>query len=193
MKLKTLLVCVAAIVSLGATMQAQEVTFTGSTVGTFSATMNSTNAGITYTPANPFSNTTVGLQTGFTFGTFSITGPVPNTAGQTFTLEVTFTAPPGTNPSMSNFVASLSGTVAAGPTGNVFFNFLNDFTNPQTFTFDTGRSFQFWVNDVNVQAGRGAVDLTGGAIVKAPDGGSTIALLGIALVAAAAVRRKLAV
>ncbi len=190
MKFKSLLICSLAIASLASAVQAQEVTFAGTTTGTFSLTGTNTNGGITFN-GQSFSNTTLNGFAGFVLGNFNITGPVAITDGQTFTLRVTFTAPPGTGPNPGVFTANLSGALSS-TAGGVMFNFVNDASNPQVFTF-AGGTFRFFVDDLTLRPGVTNVDLTGGAFAQVPEGGSTVALLGMALVAAAAVRRRLAI
>jgi hypothetical protein len=189
MKYKLLLVCALAIASM-ATVQAGEITVTGSTTGSFSATSTNVNGPLSFTGA-AFSGTTVGGFAGFTLGTLTLSGgPATVFTGQTFTMTVTFTAPPGTS-GPGNFTATLFGQVNSTGAGGVNFNFANDFFNPQTFTF-AGGSFDFYVDDVTV-GGNHTVDVTGGVsgVHMIPDGGSTLALLGMAMVGAAALRRKL--
>jgi hypothetical protein len=190
MKYKLLLVCALAIASM-ATVQAAEITVSGNTTGSFSATGNSTNGHLSFT-GTAFTGTTSGGFAGFTLGQLSLVGGPQTFTGQSFTLTVTFTAPPTTGPNPGTFTATLTGSVNSTGNGGVNFNFANDFLNPQTFTFNGG-SFQFYVDDVTVGGNKTGVDLTGGVLgaTTIPDGGSTVALLGMAMVGAAALRRKL--
>ncbi len=78
-------------------------------------------------------------------GSFTLSNASNVYDGQTFTLQVTFTAPQGLNGSnQATFLATLFGTVRADNQGGVFINFAG---GPQTFTF----------NDTNCEA-----DPTGG-------------------------------
>jgi hypothetical protein len=170
---------------------AADATFTGSTVGQFDAQgfgspTTLAGSGLTFT-GTTFSNTTVGGTAGFTLGSFSLTNSAFTYTGHTFQLQVTFTAPPGTGPNPGTFTATLTGQISVVG-GSLFIDFANNINNPQTFTY-AGGTFRFYVNDLTVQPGQSNVDLTGGVEVV-PDGGSTVALLGLATVAAAFLRRK---
>jgi hypothetical protein len=189
MKYKLLLVCALAIASMATVVRADEITVTGTTSGTFSLTGTNNNNELTFT-GTAFSETTFDGNAGFALGqiTQHASAVTHNYNGETFTLTVTFTAPPGTS-GPGNFTATLTGSVNTLGNGSVFFNFANDHNNPQHFTF-AGGSFDFYVDDIT--SGRGTRDLQGGVTnVHIPDGGSTLALLGMAMVGAAALRRKL--
>ena len=70
--------------------------------------------------------------------------------------------------------------------------------NSQAFTFSTPTStgsFVLTVNDINVQPGIASVDLTGSVVggsqaTAVPDGGSSVAMLGVGLLGLAALRNK---
>jgi hypothetical protein len=102
-------------------------------------------------------------------GSFTLTTMPATYTGNTFTLRVTFTAPPGItggnaqpSPAAGNgqlISATLTGTVSSMTGGGVFIDFDN---TPTTFTFSfvngqgqtvTG-SFQFFVNDLSIFPGQ---------------------------------------
>lgn len=93
-------------------------------------------------------------------GSFTLTGAPFTYTGSHFDLLASFPAPPGTTPG-SVLVTDLSGIVAGTDNGGVFIDFDN---TPQHFTFGSGStagSFDFFVNDLSVTAGRtGAVSGT---------------------------------
>ncbi len=188
MKLKSLLMCGLAMAALATSVQAQEITVSGNTNGSFFTGVSPT---LTFTPS-VFTGTTVGGNASFSnLGQFNLTA-TDMTFNGSFTLRVDFTAPPGTSPDPVNFQASVTGQVTSTAAGGVRINFANNIENPLFFTF-TGGSFGFFVNDLNVEPNVTAT-LSGGVIgaqvARVPEGGSTVALLGMAMVGAAALRRK---
>jgi hypothetical protein len=164
--------------------RADEVSFAGFTNGCFGAgcTPGTTSGagpvsllGLTYN-SSTFNGTT---SAGFlaigngpnvpnvdNLGSFTLSGTPANYNGQSFTLRVTFTAPPGiTGGNNRTFSATLTGSVTSTDVGGVFIDFNN---TPTTFTFSfvnaqgqtvTG-SFNFNVNDLSVIAG-GTIALSG--------------------------------
>lgn len=173
-----------AVLTLGyGTARADEVTVSGYTNGCFGAACVPPNTnslqgaslfGLQYTNSI-FNGTTSsgflaignigqppGVQGIDNLGSFSLSGTPANYNGQSFSLRVTFTAPPGINGSNSSiFTATLTGSVSAVDSGGVFLDFNN---TPILFTFSNANgsgSFFFSVNDVSVIAGGTAVALTG--------------------------------
>ena len=171
--------------------RADEVFIAGGTNGCFGAGCtpgaSATYLGLTYsnstfagTTANGFRGLGGNPNPGSNFnnlGSFTLS-TAPNTyTGQTFTLQVTFTAPQGINGSnQATFTATLTGTVRSDNQGGVLLDFNN---TPQLFTFNdptcepdpTGGvpgqqttcgagSFFFSVNDVSIDPGQ-TVSLTG--------------------------------
>jgi hypothetical protein len=93
------------------------------------------------TPASNFNN----------LGSFTLTTDPFSYTGQHFDLLVTFTAPGGTTPSSGLFTDVITGSVSSTGGGGIFINFDN---TPQHFTFGSGGSFDFFVNDVSLTAGQ---------------------------------------
>ncbi len=182
--------CGLAMAALASPVQAQEITVSGFTTGTFSA---GTPPSLTFVGA-PFSNTTFRGEAFFSvLGVFALLPIEASFDNFTFQLQVTFTSPPGTGPNPATFGGILEGAVSSTATGGVRIDFLNNRTNPLLFTFANG-SFQFFVDDVSIQPLIPST-LTGGVlgaqqVRQVPEGGSTVALLGMAMVGAAALRRK---
>lgn len=138
-------------------------------------------------------------------GSFTL-GTAPNTFNDTFTLQVTFTAPQGINGSnMATFVATVTGTVRAADDGGVFIDFNN---TPVLFTFNDTNcgattvpgqqttcgsgSFFFSVNDLAIDPGQTAA-ITGqitGAQQNAIPEPMTMILFGTGLAGIAARARR---
>jgi hypothetical protein len=151
--------------------KADEVTLTGYTNGCFncagppntSAIQTASMLGLSFTNST-FDGTTVGGFRAFgaapapqgtqalnNFGSFFLSSAPATYTGSTFTLRVTFTAPPGINGSNTSlFDATLTGAVASDNQGGVFIDFNN---TPIVFTFTNGStsgSFSLVVNDLSI-------------------------------------------
>ncbi len=178
---------------------ALEMTLSGSTAGSFNlspfATPSTLN-GLTFTGALPFSATTVGNSAGLVLGNFSLMATPFDSVGDKFRLQFTFTAPTGIVPGgPAFFAANLMGSVNGNSEGGVGIKFP---VNSQAFTFSTPNStgsFVLTVNDIiNLQPGI-ALNLTGkveggSQATAVPDGGSSVAMLGVGLIGLAALRNK---
>src|ERR1041384_4967540 len=180
------------------TARADEVSVAGFTNGCFncaappstSAQQTATLLGLTYnnstfsgTPSNGFlaiGNTGLppGSQNLDHLGSFTLSGAAANYNGNSFTLRVTFTLPPGINGSnTTTFTALLTGSVKSTDHGGVSIAFDD---TPQTFTYSfvngqgqtVSGSFNFNVNDVSVIAG-GTIavsgNITGAQQSRVPD------------------------
>jgi hypothetical protein len=195
--------------------QADPVSFEGFTTGCFGAacsppTMNAPQAntllGLTYNNST-FSGTTssgflaIGNNAGTTnvnnLGSITLNGTPADYNGQSFTLRVTFTLPPGiTGGNSRTFETALMGNVSSNGVGGVLVfdstpsTFIFSFVNQQGQTV-TG-SFNFSVNDVSLIAG-GTIAVSG-TITEAQQGAmpepATMVLLGTGLFGVAAVVRR---
>ena len=79
-------------------------------------------------------------------GSWSLTAQPFAYTGTSFTLRVSFTAPPGTTPGSALFTSTILGTVFGTDNGGISINFDN---TPRNFTFDGG-SFTLQVDDVSL-------------------------------------------
>jgi len=105
-------------------------------------------------------------------GSWSLTGAPFSYGGSSFTLRVSFTAPPGTTPTSALFTSTLLGNVVSTDNGGLFIDFDN---TPRAFTF-TGGSFNLIVNDVSLTPGATPVASTGFINVTAVPEPETYAL-----------------
>jgi len=157
--------------------RADEVFFAGSTAGAFNAgtpgatstllTLVFRNATFAGTTSNGFLGIGAAPMAGpgganfNNLGSFTLGPDGGAFIGNTFTLQVTFTAPPGiTGGNSATFTAVIVGSVGADNTGGVLVNFDN---TPRTFAFGSGATsgtFTFSVNDVSVTSGK-EVSVTG--------------------------------
>ncbi|HYY41805.1 MAG TPA: PEP-CTERM sorting domain-containing protein [Pyrinomonadaceae bacterium] len=200
------------------TARADEVTISGHTNGCFGTGCSPTNTsaqqtdtiiGLTYNNST-FSGTTSGgflgigntgqppgMQNVNNLGSFTLDGGATGSYdGESFTLLVTFTAPPNVTGGPNTFQALLTGSVSATRNGGVFIDFDN---TPRLFTFSfmngeqlvTG-SFLFAVNDASVIAD-GTIALSGQITqaTQATPEPTTILLISTGLVGVAgSIRRR---
>jgi len=121
-------------------------------------------------------------------GSWLLSGTPFAYGGNSFTLRVSFTAPPGTTPGSAVVTSTLVGNVISTDNGGLFIDFDN---TPKSFTF-TGGSFNLIVNDVSLTPGATPVASTGFITVTTVPEPETYALIlaGLGVVGFMARRRK---
>jgi hypothetical protein len=201
MKIKLLFTCALAAAALVAP-RAGANEFAGSTsVGAgqgFNGTGSSSYQALSYTdgsfdvfsfPSGPGGTAAIGGTSTQNLGKFTLgtTASNFNTPPTTFTMTVTFTIPSGAG--AGTYSANVTGGVnSPSGTGGAIITWT---TGPLTFTSSSGEVFTLTVNNTSVTAGTSTFVTGQITVVSVPDGGSAVALLGIALAGIEGLRRKI--
>ena len=169
--MRKVLFALAGAAALSVASAANATLFTGSTLGCFGGGCTVANAsappipngGISFTGgAFNLSDSNGFLSIGTdasanSLGLISLTNIPESWVNVPFTLQVSFTSPPGTSPNPTVYNALLNGSVSQTPGGGAQFVFSNPLQN---FTFDGG-SFSLLVNNLSVSPGAVNVPLNG--------------------------------
>lgn len=177
--------------ALSVAAASQAVVLAGTATGTFDSNGLQTLAGLSYTDGA--FNVMTDPATGFfaiggnslsdSFGLFSVDNTAHNYNGETFTLVVTFTSPPGVNPGSPAFGAQIKGSVSSVGGGGVKITF----GPTQYFNFPPNGTFDLTLDDVSITPSRAGYVTGSGTAAPAP---SALAAFGIGALGAVRRRRR---
>jgi len=201
MKIKLLFTCALAALAI-AVPQVRAVEFAGSTsVGAgrgFDGTGSSSYEALSYStggfdvfsfPSAPGGTADIGGTSSQNLGEFTLgtSSSNFNSPATTFSMTVTFSLPPGAG--AGTYSANITGGVTSPKgTGGALISWT---TGPLTFTSSNGTVFTLVVNNTAVTAGSSSFVTGHIVLLTVPDGGSAVALLGIALAGIEGLRRKI--
>ena len=204
-KFSVLAVCAVAAVAFALSpiqARADEINLAGSTTGFFNGTPGLTSlnsGGLTFTNDAYFNNTTVGGTAALVLGSFFLSAsPVYyNYGGNSFTLDVNFTSPPGSG--SVNSTAQVQGSVSLNNGGVWIVNWSQpDLTVDFTNSYGNPDSFALALNSVSLAPNSSAL-LTGFVSYTAPPGGGsstvpeppTVALAGLGIAGLFLLKKRL--